>query len=276
MFQYCSLDYNLDHIFSCFLHRYTPLPFYFFSHFGKCGKKRKHRDTNSYIWPLKDGTEQRTLFPYLFSTCHCFKICCRVWIKLHVLLLSIKMFKTSSVFFYKYGINSFFLSMLFAGREHFVVLGREQNSLKKMHYPAQWALIYFFICLSHLFISIASIYLWVWRVGNCLFKIWMTLEKRGWVFQPVLLYLWGIWTNRRSDGSGMKMLIGVVLSLVRREGNQKHAWGDPRPGLLLSLSEPLPQKPCFPPCSRTFWNVAAALLLSFPGLYVGVTSCIGH
>lgn len=30
-------------------HIYTPLPFCFNSHFGKCGKKQKHRDTNSYI-----------------------------------------------------------------------------------------------------------------------------------------------------------------------------------------------------------------------------------
>lgn len=67
----------------------------------------------------------------LFSTCHYFKICCRIWIELHVLLLSTRTFKTSSVFFYKYVINSFFLSMLFAGRDRSVVLGWEQNSLKK-------------------------------------------------------------------------------------------------------------------------------------------------
>lgn len=45
-------------------HTCIPLPFCFNSHFGKCGKKRKQRDTNSYIWLLKDSTELRTLFPY--------------------------------------------------------------------------------------------------------------------------------------------------------------------------------------------------------------------
>lgn len=155
--------------------------------------------------------------------------------------------------------------MLFAGREHSAVLGREQNSLKTMHYPAQWALIYFFI---YLFISTVSIHLWVWRVGigtGCL--------RFGW--------LWGREDECFNEFSFAPGESGQTEDLMARERgcwsgrsflwSERHASGDPHPGLLLSPREPLPQKPCFPPCSRAFWNVSAVLLLSFPGLYVGVT-----
>lgn len=64
-----------------------------------------------------------------------------------------------------------------------------------MHYLAQWALIYLFVYLSHLFTSIVSIYPWVRTIGNG--KNWMTLGKRGWVFEPILLSPWRIWIEKR-------------------------------------------------------------------------------
>lgn len=156
-----------------FFHTYTPLPFCFNSHFGRCGKKRKHRDTNSYIWLLKDSTELRTLFPYweFALPCYHFKICCRIWIKLHVLLLSTRTFNTSSVFFYGYGINSFFFWVRCL-QEGTVVLHREENSFKKMHCPAQWPCIYFFIYLRHLSIVLLGfMFGWEGFKRCCLFKI---------------------------------------------------------------------------------------------------------
>lgn len=118
--------------------------------------------------------ESRSHTGNLFSTCRHFEVCCRVWIKIHVLLLCVMTFRTSSVFFCKYGINLFFLSAV-SRKGIFFGLGRT-DLLKKMHYLAQWALIYFFVYLSHLFISIVSIYPWVRTAGNG--KMWMTLGKR--------------------------------------------------------------------------------------------------